>query len=219
MKAIGLISGAVLVTVGIFAYLHLHWGPSRSAVEQSVKAKREGANGRMVQGTSESDLELTVSRLQAELRLKDWIIRDLSNRPSPPLPAEASGGPSVQAPTEPPDEMAMTRTVLDERMLSGPDVPERAARLRSAIEAVMDADTLGDAKVASLECGANICKMVLTAESKAAIVATASRVAERTPKTFASTAFYPIGQGERAVYFATGAEDLAVDLAKDAVDL
>jgi hypothetical protein len=159
-------------------------------------------------GTSEE-----VQRLRAALRQKDEQLRLLTAQAKV---AENTPGQVVAEPPMPEvDPMAKAADLLDERMLTAPADPRKAAEMERALRDVADPIALGEAKLTSLHCGSTLCKVTLSADSPAAINKSMIAMNSHLPKLFGASTVLQLGNGQSAMYVAKSSETLAIEPANE----
>jgi len=148
-----------------------------------------------------------VRRLRAQLHQKDAMLRALLMAPK-----TEGAAPAQPAATRPPpeDPEARAADLLDERMFAAPKNPATAREMEQALRQIADSRTLGDAKVAALQCGPTMCKLALAAEKPETVALAMSSVMDRLPKRFGAATVYRLGGGQSALYVGGSAEDLAL---------
>jgi hypothetical protein len=148
-----------------------------------------------------------IRRLRAELQTKDRVIRELTAQGIVKDAEKAA----VAAATER-EPAVRACEVLDQRLAAAPSAPGAKAEMEQALRGALDPKVLGAARLESLQCSGALCKVAMTADSDADVEASVGAMAEQLPKMFAATVVYATEDGERSVYLARSADDLAVDL-------
>ena len=149
-----------------------------------------------------------VVRLRSELRKSQALVlalaSELKNDEEKP-PPHGTAMPTVDE-QEPPRAV----DILDERMFTAPQDHAKSAEMERALREVANTTQLSDAKVSSLFCASNLCKLTVSAQTGAALDKSVTALGEHLPKTFGASAVYDLGNGESALYVAKASQDLDV---------
>jgi hypothetical protein len=165
---------------------------------------------------SGTNVDDEVARLRGELKRKDELVRTLiaasAARASASEAAEqqvtgsaASPGAELPAPVQPTD-------LLDERLLTAPKDPRLTAELDGALRESLNHLSFGDAKIASLECAASLCKVVFSANTPNGSGSAADSTTGKLPKVFASTVSYRLDDQRTAMYLGRSSADVEVSV-------
>lgn len=198
LAVVGTVVGAVL------------WIGSTSAAKRSRRAQTASGTPEPVLSTNEANPEVLeeVQQLRAALRRKDEQLRLLSAQPKL---AESAPSQVVTEPSMPEvDPASKAANLLDERMFMASADPRKAAELERALRDVADPTALGDAKLTSLHCGSNLCKVTLGADSPAVLNQSILAMNSHLPKLFGASTVLELGNGQSAMYVARSSEDLAL---------
>lgn len=174
-----------------------------AAPEQPNAAAPEQPNEAAASRTSDE-----VVRLRSELRRSQALVSALASglkNDEAKTPPHGTAMPTVDK-EEPPRAV----DILDERMFTAPRDQTKSAEMERALREVANATQLGEAKVSSLFCASNLCKITVSAQTGAALDKSVTALGEHLPKTFGASAVYELGNGESALYVAKASQDLDV---------
>ncbi len=216
MKNITLIIGTALVLVSAGAYIALFVHAAEPKLAVARKPAGHGDDSSSASGEQVTDLREEVRRLQAEVNVKNDLIRVMAARP--PIPEQQADPEPVATHAPHLDRVAQVCDALDERIVMASSDTADARAMKHALQVVVDSGALGAAQVTSLMCSGTLCKVALAGQSDADVGAAAAAMAERAPKMFAASMAYPAKPGELAMYLAKSQQDLAVDLDTEAID-
>lgn len=153
-----------------------------------------------------------VTRLRAELQKSQALVLALASglkNDEAKTPPQGTATPTVDE-EEPPRAV----DILDERMFTAPQDQAKSAEMERALRGVLDATQLSEAKVSSLFCAPNLCKITVSAQTGAALGRSVTALAEHLPKVFGASAVYELSNGESALYVAKANQDLDVQPAE-----
>jgi hypothetical protein len=198
-----------LVIVGALAGW-LHWAgvfhSSRHVDRTEPAAEPEKPNEAAASRTSDEAV-----RLRAELRKSQALVFALASalkKDEAKTPLQDTAMPTVDE-KEPPSAV----DILDERMVTAPR-DAKSAEMERALREAADATELNEARVSSLFCASNLCKITVSAQTGAALDRSVTALGEHLPKAFGASAVYELSNGESALYVAKASEDLDVQPAE-----
>lgn len=192
------------------------WLDPRAHHPRIIELEARGPGAEQQGQRSAANTADEVTRLRGELKRKDELVRTLiaanAARASASEAAEqqvtgsrASASPELPPPPQPTD-------LLDERLMTASKDPHQTAELDRALRESLNRLSFGDAKIASLECAASLCKVVFTANTPNGSGNAADSTAGKLPKVFASTVSYRLDEQRTAMYLGRSSGDVEVSL-------
>lgn len=119
------------------------------------------------------------------------------------------GDASLQPSAEDPQQVLLAE--LDRRRAEAPPDPAETARLQTQLRAVLDARLL-DGAAAEVTCGSSMCRIDISDAEDGHVQAATNAASARLPKTFAASAVFSNGSGQRVIYAAKNGSDLQYDV-------
>ena len=195
-----IVSTLVLASLAAAVFFGLARSGPRSAAPPSPETESEA-------GVATADHD-EVSRLRAEVKAKDGVIRALTNQ-AVASDAERAAAAAATAAALKRTSVSRAVDVLDARLAAAPADAAAKAEVEQAL--LLESKALGAAHVDDLRCGGNLCKIALSAASEAELGRAVEAIAGHVPKSFQAMMAYPANEGERAIFVGRSSADLVVD--------
>lgn len=200
-----IVSTLVLASAGATAafFAFGRGGPLSATMRGEIEPSAPVPQG----GPATSDKE-EIRRLRAELQTKERLLRALATQAAA-REGEHAAALSAAVHTATRSPMARATAALDARLEGAPANGSAKAELERALR--LEPKGLGPVHVDDLRCAGRLCKIALSGPSDVELRPVVNSIAERIPKGFAATQFFPTGEGAQAIYLGRSGDDLAVE--------